>query len=63
MIEAWHVREALRSRFGSALVDQPGRPYILCFFGSDVSVPVYGRLIQDASRRIWEEGAVQHETL
>lgn len=24
MIEAWHVREALRSRFGSALVDQPG---------------------------------------
>ena len=24
MIKAWHVREALRSRFGSALVDQPG---------------------------------------
>ena len=24
MIEAWHVREALRSRFGSALADQPG---------------------------------------
>lgn len=24
MIEAWHVREALRPRFGSALVDQPG---------------------------------------
>lgn len=24
MIEAWHVREALRSRFGSALVDEPG---------------------------------------
>lgn len=24
MIEAWHVREVLRSRFGSALVDQPG---------------------------------------
>ncbi len=24
MIEAWHVREALRSRFGSALVDIPG---------------------------------------
>ena len=24
MIEAWHVREALRSRFGSVLVDQPG---------------------------------------
>ena len=24
MIEAWHVREALRSRFGSALVDTPG---------------------------------------
>ena len=24
MIEAWHVREALRSRFGSALVDRPG---------------------------------------
>ena len=24
MIESWHVREALRSRFGSALVDTPG---------------------------------------
>ena len=24
MIKAWHVREALRSRFGSALVDRPG---------------------------------------
>ena len=24
MIESWHVREALRSRFGSALVDIPG---------------------------------------
>ena len=24
MIEAWHVREALRFRFGSALVDIPG---------------------------------------
>ena len=24
MIESWHVREALRSRFGSALVDVPG---------------------------------------
>ena len=24
MIEAWHVREALRFRFGSALVDRPG---------------------------------------
>ncbi len=24
MFEAWQVREALRSRFGSALVDQPG---------------------------------------
>ncbi len=24
MIEAWHVREALRSRFGSELVDIPG---------------------------------------
>ncbi len=24
MIEAWHVREALRPRFGSALVDVPG---------------------------------------
>ena len=24
MLEAWHVREALRSRFGSSLVDQPG---------------------------------------
>ena len=24
MIEAWHVREVLRSRFGSALVDEPG---------------------------------------
>ena len=24
MIEAWHIREALRSRFGSALADVPG---------------------------------------
>ena len=24
MIESWHVREALRSRFGSALADTPG---------------------------------------
>jgi len=24
MIESWHIREALRSRFGSALVDIPG---------------------------------------
>ena len=24
MIESWHVREALRSRFGSVLVDTPG---------------------------------------
>ena len=24
MIESWHVREALRPRFGSALVDVPG---------------------------------------
>ena len=24
MIESWHVREALRTRFGSALVDVPG---------------------------------------
>lgn len=24
MIESWHVREALRSRFGSALMDEPG---------------------------------------
>ena len=24
MIEAWHIREALRSRFGSALADTPG---------------------------------------
>lgn len=26
MIEAWHVREVLRSRLGSALVDEPGFP-------------------------------------
>ena len=24
MIESWHVREALRSRFGTALADTPG---------------------------------------
>ena len=24
MIESWHIREALRSRFGSSLVDEPG---------------------------------------
>ena len=39
----------------AALVDLPDRPYILCFFGSGVCVPEYGRLIQDASRRIWLE--------
>ena len=38
----------------AALIDQPGQPYILCFFGSGVSVPDYGRLIQDASYRIWQ---------
>lgn len=26
MIESWHIREALRSRLGSALVDEPGFP-------------------------------------
>lgn len=26
MIETWHVREVLRPRFGSALVDEPGVP-------------------------------------
>ena len=26
MIESWHVREALRTRLGSALVDEPGFP-------------------------------------
>ena len=26
MIESWHVREALRSRLGSSLVDEPGFP-------------------------------------
>ena len=38
----------------AALVDQPGRPFILCFFGSGVSVPAFSRLIQDASLRIWK---------
>ena len=39
----------------AALVDLPERPYILCFFGSGVSVPAYGRLMQDASLRIYRE--------
>lgn len=39
----------------AALVDLPDRPYILCFFGSGVSVPAYGRLMQEASRRIFLE--------
>ena len=39
----------------AALVDLPDRPYILCFFGSGVPVPAYGRLIQDASYRIFRE--------
>ena len=39
----------------AALVDQPDRPFILCFFGSGVTVPAYSRLIQDASLRIWQE--------
>ena len=39
----------------AALVDLPGRPYILCFFGSGVDRPAFGRLMQEASRRIWQE--------
>jgi beta-lactamase class A len=39
----------------AAIVDLPERPYILCFFGSGVSVPEYGRLMQDASDRIYRE--------
>ena len=39
----------------AALVDLPERPYILCFFGTGVSVPTYGRLMQDASLRIYRE--------
>ena len=36
----------------AALVDVPEEPYILCFFGSGVDVPAYGRLMQDAAARI-----------
>ena len=36
----------------AAIIDIPSEPYILCFFGSQVSVPDYGRFIQDAAREI-----------
>ena len=45
----------------AALVDLPDRPYILCFFGSGVPVPAYGRMIQDASYRIFREAEAQEE--
>ena len=45
----------------AALVDLPGRPYILCFFGSGVPVPLYGRLIQEASYRIYRENGTSGE--
>jgi beta-lactamase class A len=38
----------------AALIDCE-RPFILCFFGSGVSVPEYSRLIQTASGRIFRE--------
>ena len=38
----------------AALVDCD-RPYILCFFGSEICVPDYSRLIQKASGRIFRE--------
>ena len=72
----WHLKEKLPEHtiahktggldhvvHDAALVDLPDRPYILCFFGSGVSVPAFGRLIQDASGRIWKEGADQNGTL
>jgi beta-lactamase class A len=39
----------------AALVDLPEDPYVLCFFGTGVSVPDYGRMIQLASWRIYQE--------
>lgn len=64
----WYLREFLpehtiahktggldRVVHDAALVDVPERPYVLCFFGSDVPVPAFGRLMQDASFRIWKE--------
>ena len=71
----WHLKEILPEHtiahktggldhvvHDAALVDQPGRPFILCFFGSGVSVPAFGRLIQDASGRIWKEDSGRRET-
>jgi len=37
----------------AAVVDGGREPFILCFFGSRVNVPSYGRLMQDASLRIF----------
>ena len=39
----------------AAIVDAGREPFLLCFLGSGVDVPSYGRMIQDASFRIWNQ--------
>ena len=39
----------------AAIVDAGREPFLLCFLGSGVDVPAYGRMIQDASFRIWNQ--------
>ncbi len=64
----WHLDEALpehtiahktgglsRVVHDAAIVDGGREPYVLCFFGSDVDVPAYSRMMQDASLRIFRQ--------
>ena len=44
----------------AAIVDGGREPFVLCFFGSRVDVPSYGRFMQDAARRIFRQ--IQEET-
>ena len=39
----------------AALVDGGREPFILCFFGSGVDVPAYGRMMQDAALRVYRQ--------
>ena len=38
-----------------AIVDGGWQPYILCFMGSEVAVPQFGRFIQDMSLKIYQK--------
>ena len=61
MIESWHVREALRSRFGSALVDIPGiwdrATALLCGYAPyrDTFADLAGRLEDAVFNAVYEQ--------